>query len=421
MNNANFFIDKAKHKPNKRFTGYQQQAGTPLENFAATYATGTWGTFNSNGSVVLGNANTSFITLTHTGASNTTVQVTHKGTGVSFGGLTSTSWVTLDVDLIDGLDANDKLKITFSSDALATKNIFTSVAIGRYMDGRISLTLPCSSFTGVGGEVFDGTTFNYWAFGVIKNTTVNLGVTKRVLLRGITFNSVARPKIMVTYDYGYSGVYTYAKDLHTQYNVPGTINVTNVIIDTGAAYMTTAQLQEMHGLGWATAIRSNLHHDQYTGFDDLLVAMSDARKWNTDRGLIRGSDHAVYNTGIMMPFSRAAMQAAGIKTGRTTQAIPRQITTDVGRTDLYNMPTCGWGAGNTDTFNTFVKAEIDNTINEGKSMIMFTHDIGPGNTLGTSGSTQNDLANILQYLDAQRNAGKVDLLTINDWYDGLFT
>lgn len=398
------------------------QAGTPMENFSSSGSTGTWGTFNSNGSVVVPTAAAPYCTITHNGASNTTVQITHKGTGVSFGGLTAAgSWVTLDMDLIDGLDASDKLKITFSSDGLTSKAIFTSVPVGRYLDGRLSLTLPCSQFTSQAGEVFDGTTFNYWAFAVIKNTTTNIGVVKRVILRGVTFNSVARPKVVVSYDYGYSGIYAYAKDLHTQYNVPGTVNVTNSAIDGGGA-MTTAQLQDLHNnFGWAMAIRSNLHHDQYAGFADCLVAMSDARKWNIDRGLIRGSDHAIYNTGIMMPFSRAALQAAGIKTARTTQATPMQLTTEVGKPDMYNLNTCGWGLSTTGVFTSTTKPAIDLTVAQGKSLIMYTHDIGPGDTPGTSGSTQNDLASTLQYLAQQRDAGLCDLLTINDWYDSLYT
>lgn len=401
------------------------QAGTPIENFATSGGVGTWDTFNSNGSVVKPTAALPYCTINHSGAAGTTVKIAHKGTGVSFGGLTAAgSWVTFELDLVDGLDAGDALKFTFSSDQATSKSISTSVSLLRYTDGRMSLTFPCAAtqWTGViAGEVFDGTTFNYWAVSLIKNSSGNnIGVSKQVILRSITFNSMSRPKFVVTYDYGYSGVYNYAKDLHATYNVPGTVNVTNAAID-GAGCMTTAQLQELHGLGWAMAIRSNQHHDQYADFQACLTAMSDARKWNIDRGLTRGADHSIYNTGIMMPFSRAALQAAGIKTGRTTLTSPKQITPEVGRTDMYNLPTCGFGSGNTDTFNSFVKADIDLAIAEGKSMILFTHDIGPGNTLGTSGSTQNDLANILQYLGAKRDANLCDLMTINDWYDSLAT
>lgn len=402
-------------------------AGTQVENFASSGSTGTWGTFNSNGSVVKPSAAAPYCTLTSGVASGNNTTISHTGTGVSFGGLVAgTSWITLDLEFPDGVDSNgtigDKLQFNISSDGKSTKWLFTSLPFQRNFIGRVSITFPCAIATGAwsstGGEVFDGTTFNYWNLVYQKGIA---GTAKRVILRGITIGAKSRPKIVMSYDLGYSGVYNYALPLHDQYNIPGTVNVTRASIDT-AGCMTTAQIQELHGKGWAMAIRNGAQQDTFPDVNSLIAEMSAARQWNTDRGLTRGADHCIYPVGVMTPYSKAALQACGIKTGRTTFSSTPLITTDAGSTDMYNLVTCGLGG--TDTFNTNgtgtpVKTTLQRCIDFGKSLIIYVHDIGAGDTVAAGGISRNDLAAIMAQIAAYRDANQCDAYTINDWYDSV--
>lgn len=405
------------------------QAGTLLENFANTGSTGTWTVFNSNGSAVKPTTAAPYCTLTSGVTSGNITTISHTGTGVSFGGLQDgVSWVELDLEFPDGQDANDKFQINFSSDGKSTKWIYTSVTFQRSVYGRVTLVLPCKigvgQWTSQNTEAFDGTTFNYWNINYQKGTT---GTARRMILRSITFGATSRPKIVMSYDAGYAGVRDYAVALHDTYNIPGTVNVSRpqggTYIDS-AGFMTTADLQTLHGKGWAMGIRNGATHDTFADLSSLITEMSTARQWNTDRGLTRGADHCIFPVGITSQYSKAALQACGIRTGRTTLSSAPLIAPESGTNDMYSLPTCGLGG--TDTFNTNstgipVKTTIDRCIALGKSLIIYTHDIGAADTVAAGGISRNDLNAILAYIASYRDAGQCDVMTINDWYDSLCT
>lgn len=403
------------------------QAGTSLENFATAGALAGWTVFNSNGSAVKPSAAAPYCLVTSGVNVGNITTISHGGATVSFSGLTATNWIELDVEFPDGVDCdgtnNDKFQFFLSSDAKSTKWLFTSVVFQRNFVGRATIVFPCIVGTGLwtstGGEVFDGTTFNYWAINYQKGKA---GTAKRMIVRGITFNAASRPKIVMSYDAGYVGVWDYAVALHDTYNLPGTVNVTRAYIDQ-PGYMTTANLQALHAKGWAMSIRNGNQHDSYPDVDSLISEMSTARQWNIDRGLTRGADHCIYPVGVMTTYSKAALQACGIRTGRTTLSSNPLMAPDAGRTDMYNLVTCGLGG--TDTFNTNgtgtpVKTTLQRCIDFGKSLIIYTHDIGAADTVAPGGISRNDLNATLSAIATYRDAGQCDPYTINDWCDSLY-
>lgn len=417
----------------RKVTGYVQQAGNLLDNWTNTYNQATWATANSGGTATAPTAAAPYVTLTTGPSSGNFGKIRHRSPW-SFTGLSATDTIVIDIEFIgtgpEGGAAtgtiNDGFSVTFSNDNYTVTSMTWAIGWQRYMESRICLAFTLADMTQSGGAttLSPSTVFNYMDILYKRGNGGTAGLSKTLIVRGIYVQSKARPKIIVEYDKGLTGVYNYAFPLHTQYNIPGTVNVTRGDIFDNGGYpgtgMTVANLQTLYAAGWDMSMRNGPTHDTFTDLPSLTAEMSAARQWNTDRGLIRGADHCIYPVGIMTALSRPALQAAGILSARTTHGLPMQTTTEVGKTDMYCLPTCGFaGTASVPAFAA-CKSAIDKTISMGKSMIMYTHDIGQGDTIGAGGVSQNDLAAILQYLAQQRDSGLVDLVTKTQWYNGLF-
>jgi len=393
--------------------GYRLTSGVSLDNFAITHNQSAWATNSSGGSGVAPTASAPRITLNSGPTSGNYGRVIHR-VPFTFGGLTSSDYFTFDLEFPagNGVEGGDSISLQLSSDNLASKNLQLGITFQRYMEGRISLTFAAREFVASAGEVFDGTTFNYYAIRYTKGAA-SPGVSKQCVVHGIHRQAKARPKFVFQFDLGHSGAYTIAKDLFLARDMRASVNVTRAMIDTDPAnFMSTSQLQDLHALGWDMGVRNGPTHDTFASVAALTAEMQAAKQWNIERGLTRGADHCIYPVGVMTANSKPALIAAGFKTARTTYT--RVAALDVGAPDLYNLPCLS--LGNADPVAA-AKQFIDDAIAAGKTAFAYTHqvaDVFPAGGIATAA-----LAEILDYVAIKRDAGLIDVCTTSEWYDSL--
>lgn len=352
--------------------GYMLAPGSMVDNWPTTYPSATWSNSSTGGSGVIPTLAAPWITL-NTGAASTNYgRVIHRSP-FTFWSIASTDSIVLDLEFpFPGPENGDSISVTLSSDNYAAKSLLLGTTFQRYYDGRMQLAYKASEWVAAAGEVFDGTTFNYLSIIYKRGTGVTYGaVSKQCIVRSIQKASKARPKVLLQFDLGHSGVYDYVKPMLDAAGLTATVNVTRAFIDT-AGFMTTAQLQTLYAAGWDMAIRNGNDHSTFPDLASLTAEMQTAKQWNIDRGLVRGSDHCIYPVGIMTQYSRAALQAAGIKTGRTT--FTRTATTEVGTPGLFTLPCLSMQGAS--YFNT-AKAYLDDAVALGKNAIMYTHQVDP--------------------------------------------
>lgn len=392
--------------------GYRVAAGSMVDDYVSGYSTGTWQNSSSGGSAVAPSSGVPYVTLNTGTASASYGRMIHKS--VSLTGLVSTSATILDLEFpYPGPEAGDSIQVILSSDGYTSKSLTLGFTFTRYLEGRVQLPYKPSDWTALNGEVFDGTTFTYIALKYIRGTGTSMGtVAKQCLVRGVYKNSTSRPKIILQWDAGYSGVWDNVKPLMDAAGLVGTVNITRSSIDT-AGFMTTAQLQALHAAGWDMAIRNGPTHDTFPDLASLTAEMKSAVQWNRDRGLTRGSNHCIYPVGIMTTYTKPACQAAGILTGRTT--VTRYLGSNVATPGLYTLPCLSMNGAN--YFTGYAKPFIDDCVAFGLGGIMYTHDVQASTP--ASGISTADMASIISYLAGLQSAGQIDLVTTSQWYNSL--
>lgn len=393
-------------------SGYRVASGNLIDDWATTYGSATWSTSSSGGSGVAPTAGTPRVTLNTGTASTNYGRVIHRAP-FNFGPIADTDSIVLDLEFpYPGPENGDSMTITISSDDFASKSLLLGITFQRYQDGRVQLAYKASDWTVGAGETFVGTTFNYLSMKYTRGTGTLFGaVSKQVIIHGIRFASKSRPKVVLAFDAGYSGVYDYVKPMMDAVGMVATVNVTRASIDT-ATFMTTTQLQALYAAGWDMGVRNGAQHDTFATLPLLTAEMVAAKAWNVDRGMSRGSNHCIYPVGVMTENSRAALIAAGFNTARTT--FTRYVTPEVGSAGVFTLPCLSMSGA---SYYATAKAYIDDCIALGKTAFMYTHQVAP--SLPAGGLTTADVSKIIDYLADKQAQGILDVCTISQWYSGL--
>ena len=133
---------------------------------------------------------------------------------------------------------------------------------------------------------------------------------------GLTSGVVAQPAVIFTFDKGLTSLYSQAFTYMQTHNVRGTGYIpTNLVGGTGQA--SWAQLQTMFNAGW-TIGNYTMAGTSLAGLSqaDQMAALSGARDALNAQGILN-ADHVAYPGGAYDANTLAAMNALGMRTGRT--------------------------------------------------------------------------------------------------------
>lgn len=234
--------------------------------------------------------------------------------------------------------------------------------------------------------------------------------TKYIVVDGLYFETLAKPKVLFTFDDGFESVYTEVYPYLKTKNISPTFYVIPDLLDS-LGYITTAQLDAMY----ADGVDVQMHHQ--TNFSTLDDDQIKPILQETKIALSKyGVKHLAWpngeygNTNENWDVFENACLELGILTARTTVGSLRQAR--LGNLEPHRMN--GAIALNSSITLAEAKAKVDKCIAVGATLIFYGHKIGAV----ADGLTWTDLdfQALVDYVAAARDAGSVDCHTVNEWY-----
>jgi len=234
----------------------------------------------------------------------------------------------------------------------------------------------------------------------------------QVLYDCMYYNANGRPTIVPTFDDIYDTTYTTVFPLFESLGIVGTCYVPIDLIGK-ANRMTLAQLDELYNAGWDFACDST-RDDSITVLNDTstaLVSINANRDYIAGRGWTRATNHLCWTNGLWNEVTADAFIGAGFLTGRTTEPQSLFDRFGLGNTGI-TVP--GMGFSNTTPINTPVK-QLTEVLLRGSTQFFLHHDVKVSpSSLGWQTSLFTDF--YTNYVNSQRLAGNLDVLTVSQWY-----
>jgi peptidoglycan/xylan/chitin deacetylase (PgdA/CDA1 family) len=274
------------------------------------------------------------------------------------------------------------------------------------------LSVTRSSWTNTGSEAWE-------------NTMVRLRVridTIAAQSSSVTFDSLyygiyARPKVAITFDDCFSSAFTIGYPYMSTYGMKGTFGVISSLIDT-TNYMTLANLRTAYNNGWAMVNHTTTHPDltvlsgQAAVQSEIAACTAYIRANDFDKG--NSSRMVLYPTGTYNDTVIAAAQAESMLLGRSVKS--RNQSTIKGIDSAYIIKAKELRSDTTTL--TIAKAWVDNAVSNGETLHLFGHKLAASPAAYTEWST-SDFQSLIDYIQAYKNQGSLDVVTLPDWYNGL--
>jgi peptidoglycan/xylan/chitin deacetylase (PgdA/CDA1 family) len=257
---------------------------------------------------------------------NQSIKVTPTGTPASW---SMEKVVSLDLSNYSGylrllLYAHSSIvpnvNLTLSSVADYAKNYNRTTEA--YKAGWNAVNFPLANWTLVGAESWANTMIRL-KFTFTPRNGGEAGIVSLDRLEGAVN---PRNAVVLTFDDAHTSVYSEAFAYMQTKNILGTVYHVSDWIDT-AGYLTAAQLLEMHNAGWTVGN----HTKDHAAFSTLSQAQQEAEVTNCKNALqaigITGNGplHVAYPGGAHTAVTPAAMQAAGILTGRMLEPLRHSV------------------------------------------------------------------------------------------------
>ena len=217
------------------------------------------------------------------------------------------------------------------------------------------------------------------------------------------FGADGRPTLVFTFDDCRIEQYTQVLPLFAARGMKATVYAVKNFTGMDGNRMTLANLQALYAAGWD--IGSNTTADgPITGFANDSACVADlqaAKDWLTTNGMPRAVDHMALSNGSWNEARVAALEAAGMKTARTT----------VGQT-MYSRFGFGDQAmtlpGRSLEGQTLaaLKGMVDLAVLRGATYMFYSHV--PDMTI---------LAGLLDYVKNVADYGLLDVLTVSQWWN----
>lgn len=227
------------------------------------------------------------------------------------------------------------------------------------------------------------------------------------------------PKVVLTFDDGWSSVYDLAYPYMKSKGLKGTAYIVPTFLG-ATGYMSEAQVAEMYANGWCIANHTNTHPNMST----YTYAQADAeirtcRDWLQSKGYSRGLRHIAFPNGGYNADVLQVCRDLGLNTARQ---VGNTLNGNFSLTDSLHLVapiTCGLGGGSANF--AAVKTQIDNARAQGKVCIMMFHRIV--NAAGENGSSTTDGMNFVysdftQVMDYLISSGAV-VQTMDEFYNSL--
>jgi peptidoglycan/xylan/chitin deacetylase (PgdA/CDA1 family)/methionine-rich copper-binding protein CopC len=331
------------------------------------------------------------------------------------------------------LNVNDSSYDTFSSpNSLVDIGIkFLTPTDGKYFGayliksqlhkGLNYIVIPSSAFSSNGGMTWKDT-----ITAIQYRLYMATGKTMNVTFLEMKNNLKGTPRMVLTFDDGYTSVYTNAFPIMQQYGIKGTVYVNTALVGT-AGRLTLQQLHDLYDAGWTIANHTPNHTNLITGsltnapgttvltVDQVKAIVKPGIDWLLTNGFTRGAYDFALPFGLYNDNVLEALKELGIRTDRTVMIGMTAIPAD----DLLEISPQGPngdGYPNGGNYTSFAKAKtmVDNTIDAKVSTFFMMHEITATPASGLEWSTA-DFTQFLSYLVQT----KIVTETVDQWYNDI--
>lgn len=217
------------------------------------------------------------------------------------------------------------------------------------------------------------------------------------------------PKIVISFDDAYKGVYDLAYPVMASRGVKSTIwAIGSIVTQTSPVnYMTQAQLTEMHAAGHLISNHTWDHLDLTTlaTKQEKYNQVASMQEWLVGNGFEDGAEYFNYPVGNYDDESLEVMDELGIKSARSVLERPQYMP-------VHNPYTVSAIAVSNLLTTAQIKAKIDAGIRNGGSIHLMLHQVGDN-------SGETPVSMLTDILDTYLARG-VEFLTYKEWYEGLF-
>lgn len=382
--------------------GYQVQSGTSFQNFqdvshwySGDGALSIDGTHQRNG-------------LPSMMLANTSGTIAHASKGIS-ADLSSAStisfWVYAQYPVSDsGWHA---CSIYLTSDGFKDSFVATSQKL---RPGWSRLSFSKTDFHARGNPTWN-TPMNAIQMGMFTDTSDSWSVS----FSDMELNSYYRPKVIIAFDDNYESSYLYGYTYLKKYGMAGTEFVISGRVG-WEGYTSTAELNEMYNYGWDMSNHTTTHPNLTTLNEAQILSEYDTCKqflishgWTRNQGYL----HVAYPQGGFNSTVLAADQQEGLITARTTM---ETLGSDMTESPylLYAMVPDSTQQSVSD-----ILASVDQVVNAGGCLQITFHNLVTTTPATAIQWRVSDFDTIIDHVAQLRDAGKLDVMTLTQWYAGL--
>ncbi len=251
-----------------------------------------------------------------------------------------------------------------------------------------------------------------WANPIDKIKLKALGAAGQIpemVVSELFVDQYAYPKVMLTFDGGYGGIYDNALPLLDSNGIKATNYIATNHIDV-PTYMTLAQVQALKAAGWTLGLRSYSTQDYgLLSYADRAAELMSAIGYMYDNGLGLPTHYAYpmpwTNLESQISENTTLLNELGFKTARNIYSTKQVAPIDY-MYSLCSLPT-SIGA-------TSIKNYINKAYNAKTNLILYCHDV----VVGASGvhTEYDDFVEIVNHIISKSG---LQCMTMEDFYTNL--
>lgn len=245
----------------------------------------------------------------------------------------------------------------------------------------------------------------------------------------LAYNTAGEAKLLFTFDDAWFDVLTCGKPILDAKGFLATTwankeasqdPITGVPLE---VFMSESDLSAIYTAGWDIGNHTNTHPDDITVLteEEMRQEYLVNQDWIEDNGWLRGARHVCYPSGSYSQRLIEILQEIGVKSGRTVEygIQPTPVF------NIYKLKCVALGRDTALPENMArVKNEIDRAVGTGSTLFFMLHRVEEnpepddgGNNYGQLAIATATLTEIVDYVDAYVQQGKLDVVTISQWYE----
>lgn len=228
----------------------------------------------------------------------------------------------------------------------------------------------------------------------------------------IAYNVKGIPKLMFTFEDGYSEIFTNAYPILDSKGLKANVMAIKSRAELGSSsFLDISKLDFLYNNGWDIGNHTDTHPGSTEGYttQTKISEYLNCQNWLIQNGWTRGAHHISYPTGFYDSESVKIAKSIGTKTAKGDDYGIQSIPVE----DIYNLKSIKIGK---DIPIDFVKAEIEKSINTGSTVIITVHKVVETPELGFDVSLEY-FEELVNFIYKKTSIGTVEVMTISQWYD----